>query len=114
MKSIVELTQERLIYYDRFNLSKNKPILTIHRFSVYKLRIIQRLYSSDYGEINFLIQDDKSPGEKCILYAILWQPNTISDIKYWREIGMDKELAGYVVNAFIDGYLKGNYKLTCK
>lgn len=111
MKSIVELTQERLVYYDRFNLTKNKPIIIIHRFSVYKLRIIQRLYSSDYGEINFLIQDDKSPSEKCILYAILLQPNTISEIKYWRAIGMDKELAGYVVNAFIERYIKGNYSL---
>jgi hypothetical protein len=113
MKSIAEIAKERLVYYERFDLQKSKPELTIHRFSVYKLRIIKRLYSSDYGELNFLIQDDQNPAEKCIVYAILWKPNIIHEIKYWRAIEMDKELAGYIVKAFILGHLFKKYILKC-
>ncbi len=113
MKSIAEIAKERLVYYERFDLQKSKPVLTIHRFSVYKLRIIKRLYSSDYGELNFLIQDDQNPAEKCIVYVILWKPNIIHEIKYWRTIEMDKELAGYIVKEFIKGHLFKKYILKC-
>ncbi len=114
MKSITEITRERLIYHERFDLQKSKPIFSVHRFSVYKLKIIKRLYSSDYGELNFLIQDDQMQREKCIVYAILLQPNIIHELKYWRATPMDRELAGYIVKAFIQGYLKksiGNCRL---
>ena len=111
MKSISEIARERLVYHERFDLQKNKPIFTIHRFSVYKLKIIKRLYSSDYGELNFLIQDDQNPAEKCIVYAILWKPNTIHEIKYWRAIKMDIELAGYVVKAFTTEFLMKLYNI---
>lgn len=114
MKSITEITRERLIYHERFDLQKSKPIFKVHRFSVYKLKIIKRLYSSDYGELNFLIQDDQNPAEKCIVYAILLQPNTIHELKYWRSIPIDQELAGYVVKAFIMGYLKKKILLVSK
>jgi len=109
MKSITEIARERLVYHERFNLPKNKPIYTVHRFSVYKLKIIKRLYSADIGEINLLIQDDRLQKEKCIVYAILLTPNTVHEIKYWRAIVMDKELAGYVVKAFIQTYLIEKY-----
>lgn len=111
MKSITEITRDRLIYHERFDLQKSKPIFKVHRFSVYKLKIIKRLYSSDYGELNFLIQDDQNPAEKCIVYAILWKPNTIHEIKYWRTTAVDKELAGYILKAFIQGYLIEKYEL---
>lgn len=106
MKSITEITRERLVYHERLDSQKNKPIFTVHRFSVYKLRILKRLYSTDYGELNYLIQDDLKLGEKCIVYAILWKPGTIHEIKYWRANKMDKELAGYVVKSFMQKYLK--------
>lgn len=109
MKSITEINRERLIYHERFDLQKSKPIFTIHRFSVYKLKIIKRLYSSDYGELNFLIQDDRKPAEKCIVYAILYKPNIIHELKYWRAVVFDKELAEYVIKGFIQSYLKKKY-----
>jgi hypothetical protein len=109
MKSITEINRERLIYHERFDLQKSKPIFTIHRFSVYKLKIIKRLYSTDYGELNFLIQDDKKPVEKCIVYVILMTPNTIHELKYWRSIVMDSELAEYVIKALTNLYLSKKY-----
>jgi len=109
MKSITELTRERLVYHGRFNSQKSEPIVRIHRFSVYKLRILKRLYTSTYGELNFLIQDDQKPAEKCIVYAILYKPNIVHEIKYWRVVALDKELAGYIVKAFIRGYLAEVY-----
>ncbi len=109
MKSITEIKRERLVYHGRFNLQSSVPIIKIHRFSVYRLKIIERLYSSDYGELNFLIQDDQKPAEKCIVYAIMWKPNTIHALKYWRAIEMDKELAMYVVKALEKGYLTEQY-----
>lgn len=112
MKSIIEITRERLIYHERFDLQKNKPIFTVHRFSVYKLRILKRLYSTDYGELNFLIQDDQNPAEKCVVYAILYKPNIIHEIKYWRAAIMDKELAGYVIKEFTKNYLSLNFNFT--
>lgn len=111
MKSITEITRERLIYHERFDLQKSKPIFTVHRFSIHKLKIIKRLYSADIGEINFLIQDDRMPKEKCIVYAVLLQPNTIHELKYWRATPMDRELAGYIVKAFIQGYLMKRYSI---
>ncbi len=114
MKSIIELAKERLVYHERFDLQKSKPIFTVHRFSVYKLRIIKRLYSSDYGELNFLIQNDYNPAEKCVVYAILWEPNTIHEIKYWRAAIMDQELGTYVMKAFINTYLMEKYNVDWK
>lgn len=111
MKTIQEIAKERLVYHERLNLQKNKPIYTVHRFSVYKLRIIKRLYSSDYGELNFLLQDDQNPVEKCIVYALMWKPNKLNQIKYWRATMMDLELAGYIVNAFIHDYLMKRYTI---
>src|SRR5688572_6544599 len=111
MKSITEITRERLVYHERFDLHKSEPIFTVHRFSVYKLKIIKRLYSKDIGEINFLIQDDRKPNEKCIVYAILLKPNTINELKYWRAAVMDRELAGYIVKAFIQGFLMRKYEV---
>ena len=112
MKSISEITRERLIYHERFDLQKSKPIFAVHRFSVYKLKIIKRLYSSDYGELNYLIQDDLKPVEKCIVYAILWKPNTIREIKYWRATAMDKELNYYILRAFFQLYLSKNFDIS--
>jgi hypothetical protein len=105
MKSITEIKRERIVYHGRLNLLNSAPVYKIHRFSVYKLKIIERLYSSDYGELNFLIQDDQKPAEKCIVYAIMWKPNVIHEIKYWRATAMDQELTSYVVSAFIQEYL---------
>lgn len=111
MKLISEIARERLVYHERIDLVKSKPIFKIHRFSVYKLKIIKRLYSADIGEINFLIQDDRKPAEKCIVYAILWEPNTIHQIKYWRAAVMDQELGWFVMKAFINGYLIEKYNV---
>lgn len=109
MTSITEITRERLVYHERFDLQKNKPISTVHRFSVYKLRILKRLYSTDYGELNFLIQDDRNPAEKCVVYAILREPYAIQELKYWRTVEIDKELARYIVKGFVQKYLMGKY-----
>ncbi len=111
MKSITELKRARLVYHGRFNLLNSAPIHKIHRFSVYKLKIIERLYSSDYGELNFLIQDDQKPAEKCIVYAIMWKPNNIHELKYWRASIMDQELGSYVMKAFINSYLMEKYSV---
>ena len=112
MKLITEIARERLVYHERFDIQKSKPIFTVHRFSIYKLKIIKRLYSSDYGELNFLIQDDQLEMEKCFIYALVMTPNVIHEIKYWRAKEMDKELTGYIIKAFVQGYLYTKYKLT--
>lgn len=109
MKSITELERERLVYHNRYNAQNNPPIYRIHRFSVFKLKIIKRLYSQDYGETNFLILDEQNPVEKCIVYAIFIKPNVLHKIKYWRAVNMDKELTGYLISGFMQNYLKSKY-----
>ena len=111
MRSIQEITKERFVYHEQLKIKSQKPIFKVHRFSIFKLKILKRLYDDHYGEINFLIQDVHSPKEKCILYAILYQPNTINYIKYWRSVEMDNEMGEIIIKAFINGYLKENYRL---
>ena len=111
MRTIQEIAKERFVYHEQLKIKSQKPISKIHRFSIFKLKILKRLYDDQYGEINFLIQDIDSPKEKCILYAILFQPNTINYIKYWRSVEMDNEMGNLIVNAFINGYLKENYRM---
>ncbi len=109
MEPISEIARERLIYHNKVNLQQEKPIFVVHRFSVYKLKIIKRLYGDDYGELNYLIQDNSASNENCILYVLLWKPNTICKLKFWRSVCMDKELTQYVVQAFLQNYLVKMY-----
>ena len=104
-----EIKNERHIYYDRLSLSGAHPVYKVHRFTVFKLKIIKRLYSENYGEVNFLIQSNDNEKEKCIVYVLFEEPGLIHQIKHWRSVIMDKELSGYIIQAFNEGYLKKKF-----
>jgi hypothetical protein len=109
MYPVREIKMERLVWHQKINLEKAKLVFSVHRFSIYKLKITHSLYSREFGELNYLVLDTNCPSEKCLIYVIVLEPESIHKIKYWRATSLDRELAWYVIQAFISGYLENKY-----
>jgi hypothetical protein len=100
-----EIKLERLVEHAQLNIEATDLIFSVYRFEIFRLKIIHSIYAREYVEIDYVILDRNNPSEKCLVYIIMSEPGRIFKIKYWRAVILDKELANYVVQAFVNGYL---------
>lgn len=113
-------------YYNQ--LTSDEVDNMVHETSTYtafKLKIKQRHFESEIGEIDFLIRDKTNNLKYILVYCYMEQPEEINSIEYYindtvklpsKEIVkvgplMDVEVSDLLVKDLLHNYISKNYKI---
>ena len=95
------------VNFDRAKTLQVEPLFNVSRFAVRNIKIESNVYHNHVH--SFLISGEEANNELIVLCLIENGRGGIQTIKSYRKQEMDKELAGYIMEATLE-ILNENYK----
>ena len=110
MHQIQQNSLELLKCLDALKIQGRKPVHLFYKFKIYKLKTEDDSSDDIFSELAYVAISENQK-EKCLIRCMVFDLDTILEIKVFRSVYFDRQICFFLVQDFVENFLREKYSI---